>query len=224
MTKARYPGRVGASVAGILLLAGCATAPTGPGVMALPGTGKSFEQFRADDLECRQYARDQSGGADPEGAALRSAAVGTAVGAVAGAAIGGRDAAGVGAGTGLIVGSMAGSGTSRGAGYDAQRMYDNAYVQCMYAKGQQVPVSGALRSRSPAPAAPAPAPGTAPSGTYPPPPPPQTAPPPPTVAPASAAQQFWYRCANPAGYYPYVTQCPEGWQRVPANPPAAPSR
>ncbi len=206
--------------AAALLLAGCASAPTGPSVMALPGTGKSFEQFRADDGDCRRFAFAQSGAADPAEAGVRSAAVGTVVGAVAGAAIGGRDAAGVGAGTGLIVGSMAGSGSSRGSAYDAQRLYDNAYVQCMYAKGQQVPVSGALRSRSAVPAAsaadPAPAPPPGP-GAYPP-PPPRTAP------PASAAQQFWYRCANPAGYYPYVTQCPDGWQRVPASPPAAPAR
>ena len=30
--------------------------------MALPGTGKSFDQFRADDANCRQYAFQQSGG------------------------------------------------------------------------------------------------------------------------------------------------------------------
>lgn len=206
-----------APLAAVLLLAGCASAPTGPSVMALPGSGKSFDQFRADDLECRRYGREQSAGADPEGAALRSAAVGTAVGAVAGAAIGGRDAAGVGAGTGLIVGSMAGSGTARGAGYDAQRLYDNAYVQCMYARGQQVPVSGALRSRPAVPAAASPA-GIPPAAAYPP-PPPQTAPPP------AAAQQFWYRCANPAGYYPYVShsarKAGSGCRR--ARPPILPA-
>jgi len=32
-------------------------------------------------------------------------------------------------------------GASRGkaAGYQAQRRYDNAYEQCMYAKGNQIP-------------------------------------------------------------------------------------
>ena len=29
------------------ILSGCATAPTGPSVLALPGTGRSFEDFRA---------------------------------------------------------------------------------------------------------------------------------------------------------------------------------
>lgn len=33
------------------------------------------------------------------------------------------------------------------------------------------------------------------------------------------APAYWWRCANPKGYYPYVTACPGGWQRVPARPP-----
>jgi len=42
-----------------------------------------------------------------------------------------------------------------------------------------------------------------------------------TVAPAPAPQPSndWYYCRNPAGYYPYVQSCPNGWQRVPAQPP-----
>jgi hypothetical protein len=73
---------------------------------------------------------------------------------------------------------MAGSGAAQGSAHATQRNYDNAYVQCMYAKGQQVPVSGAMaRSRAQAPVARAPA---APAGaSYPPPPPPGNAPPPP---------------------------------------------
>jgi hypothetical protein len=31
------------------------------------------------------------------------------------------------------------------------------------------------------------------------------------------AAQTWYYCSNPAGYYPYVTQCNSGWQAVPAS-------
>jgi len=175
-----------AAVSALLLLAGCAVVPTGPSVMALPGSGKNFEQFRSDDAECRQYAQYQVGGADANRAAtdagVRSAAVGTVVGAVAGAAIGGRDSAGVGAGTGLLVGSMAGTGAAQSSAYATQCNYDNAYVQCMYAKGQQVPVSGAVaRSRTQAPvdrgsAAPA-------GAAYPPPPPPGYAPPPGPPAP-----------------------------------------
>ena len=33
-----------------------------------------------------------------------------------------------------------------------------------------------------------------------------------------APPQFWYYCANPRGYYPYVTQCFSTWQRVLAAP------
>ena len=29
--------------------------------------------------------------------------------------------------------------------------------------------------------------------------------------------QTWYYCSDPAGYYPYVTQCNAGWQAVPAS-------
>jgi hypothetical protein len=31
------------------------------------------------------------------------------------------------------------------------------------------------------------------------------------------ASQTWYYCSDPAGYYPYVTQCNIGWQAVPAS-------
>lgn len=165
----------------VLLLAGCASVPTGPSVMALPGTGKNLEQFRSDDVACRQFAWQQIGGASADqtgvDAGVRSAAVGTVVGAVAGAAIGGRDGAGVGAGTGLLVGSMAGTGAAQSSAYGTQRNYDNAYVQCMYAKGQKVPVSAEMaRSLSQTPVAPAPA---APAGIYYPPPSGNQPPPPP---------------------------------------------
>jgi hypothetical protein len=36
---------------------------------------------------------------------------------------------------------------------------------------------------------------------------------------APAAQQDWYYCAGSNGYYPYVRECPGGWQRVTALPP-----
>lgn len=162
----RLPASLAVAGSLSLLLAACASVPTGPSLMALPGTGKSFEQFRADDFQCRQYAEASIGGT-AQGAAsnaqLRSAAVGTAVGAVAGAAIGGHEGAGVGAGTGLLVGSMAGADAGYGSAYGAQRRYDNAYVQCMYAKGDKVPVSGTFTQPQ--------APAAQPSGGYPPPPP-----------------------------------------------------
>jgi len=156
--------RLMAMLAVLPFAAGCASLPSAPNVMALPGTGKSFDEFRADDRVCRDYAFQQIGGKAREeaarDAAIRDAAVGTAIGAVAGAVIGGRSGAGVGAGTGLIVGSVAGSESGRIAGYGSQRQYDHAYAQCMYAKGHRVPVSGNYTPAVPAPA----------SATIPPPP------------------------------------------------------
>jgi hypothetical protein len=36
------------------------------------------------------------------------------------------------------------------------------------------------------------------------------------------AQQYWYYCQNPQGYYPYVRECPGGWQQVAPQPPPPP--
>jgi hypothetical protein len=140
-----------------LVLAACVSMPSGPSMMVLPGSGLSFEQFRFDDAECRQFASFQSGATAETaatGAAVESAVVGTAIGALAGAAINGRRGAGVGAGTGLLIGAMSGSGAAQVSGREAQRRYDNGYAQCMYAKGHRVPVSGHFvapeRQRQPA--------------------------------------------------------------------------
>ena len=140
-------------VGAIFLAAGCASLPSGPSVLALPGTGKSFDEFRLDDDLCRRYASAQVGGVGPNQAAndsaVRNAALGTVIGAVAGAAIGGNQGAGVGAGTGLLFGSMAGSTAASSGVYGSQRSYDHAYIQCMYGRGQRVPVVGALRPATP---------------------------------------------------------------------------
>jgi hypothetical protein len=37
--------------------------------------------------------------------------------------------------------------------------------------------------------------------------------------PRSSSSGYWYRCTSPEGYYPYVSSCRSGWQRVPATPP-----
>lgn len=37
--------------------------------------------------------------------------------------------------------------------------------------------------------------------------------------PAPQSEAYWHYCSNPAGYYPYVQQCPGGWQRVVPTPP-----
>jgi hypothetical protein len=43
------------------------------------------------------------------------------------------------------------------------------------------------------------------------------------VAPAPRTSASWYYCADPRGYYPYVKECPGGWQAVAPQPPPAPS-
>lgn len=161
------------ALAAALLLGACAALPpSGPSVMVLPGSGKNFDQFRADDYECRHFASTQIGGATAEEAqvdsAVRSAAIGTAVGAAAGAIIGGHRGAAVGAGTGLIVGSTAGAGAAQSSAGSMQRRYDVSYQQCMYAKGHQIPTTGRFEGqRRPYNPPPPPPPGT------PPPPPPR---------------------------------------------------
>ena len=180
----RSPARISALVLP-LLLAACTTMPSGPNVLVLPGTGKSFDQFRVDERECKSYALESIGGKTPGEVAsdsgVKSAVVGTLVGAAAGAAIGGgHQGAGVGAGTGLLIGSLAGSEAADSSGYGLQRRYDVSYIQCMYAKGHQVPVSGrTYRQSSPASYAPPPPPRDIPpppAGTPPPPPPGVSAP------------------------------------------------
>ena len=146
------------SVAAMLVLAGCVTVPSGPSIMSLPGTGKSFDQFRADDFECRQYASSQVGGTTPNQASadsgVQNAAIGTAVGAAAGALIDGSSGAATGAGVGLLVGTLAGSSAANASSYTLQQRYDIGYTQCMYAKGDKVPVSGRFAAASERPARP----------------------------------------------------------------------
>lgn len=69
-----------------LALSACATNPTGPSNMALPGTGKDFNRFRADDLSCRDFALTQIGGKTVNQQYNASLATTTAVGTVVGAA------------------------------------------------------------------------------------------------------------------------------------------
>jgi len=62
----------------------------------------------------------------------------------------------------------------------------------------QPPAPQVYIEQSPAPAAPPPAPVA--------------------VAPAN----YWYFCAAAKGYYPYVRECPGGWQKVLPQPPGQP--
>ncbi len=150
-------------------LSACATVPPGPSVRVMPGPWKPFEVFQADDAACRQWASQQAG-ASPNDAVNQNLVAGGVLGTLAGAGLGaaigaayGNPGAGaaIGAASGLIGGTAIASGPAYGAGYAAQSRDDNAYVQCMYAKGNQVPgVMPPKRSYPP------------PRGAYPPPGPP----------------------------------------------------
>jgi len=141
----------------LLTLSGCVTMPTGPSVMVLPGSGKSFEMFQVDNAVCRQWAAGQIG-LPPQAVANQNTATGavagTAIGAGLGAAIGAASGdagtgAAIGAASGLLFGTAEGTGAGQAAGWEAQRRYDIAYQQCMYAKGNQIP--GFSRSSAPPP-------------------------------------------------------------------------
>ncbi len=172
-------------VAAGLITTACVTVPTGPSVMVLPGTGKNFEQFQFDDATCRQWASQQTGTTTSEASTsstVAGAGIGTLLGAAAGAAIGAAagspgTGAAVGAGVGLLGGTAVGANNANASYRTVQRRYDASYMQCMYAKGHQIPVA---RGSQPAYSAPA----TTPRPASPPPPPP---PPPATSSPAAAA-------------------------------------
>src|SRR6185369_11368554 len=131
----------------LLALAGCVTMPTGPSVRVLPTPGKSFDIFMAEDAICRQWAERQIG-MSPQDTANQNTAtgavvgtvIGTGIGAALGAAAGNAGAgAAIGAGSGLLFGTASGASSGEVYGMEAQRRYDNTYVQCMYAKGNQIP-------------------------------------------------------------------------------------
>ncbi len=96
-------------VAGVRLSA-CATIPTGPSVMVLPGQGKPFEQFQADDAVCRPGASAQAG--TTGGQASTEAAVSSAA---------------IGAGSGALGGTFVGMEASQAAPGTVQWRYDIAY-------------------------------------------------------------------------------------------------
>jgi hypothetical protein len=139
-------GRIYYSACALAILAGCAATPMGPTVQVMPGRGKAFETFQSDQAGCKTYAAGQVNG-QAEAAnqrAVGAALLTTVLGAGLGAGIGGATGdAGAGAAVGAAAG--AGGGTMFGAGNSAndqagiQQQYDNAFSQCMYAKGEQVP-------------------------------------------------------------------------------------
>lgn len=100
-----------------IVLTACTNLPTAPSVMTLPGTGKSFDQFLTDDQACQQFAYTHIGGKSGKTAHAVSSTTQTRY---------------------YSAGNLS---------YVAQQYrYDMSYIQCMYAKGHRVPVSGQITS------------------------------------------------------------------------------
>ncbi len=161
-------------------MGGCATIPPGPSVMVLPGAGKSFATFRADDQDCRSWAEAQTGWNANDTVnqnVVAGSAIGTVLGAGLGAVIGSASGnmgagAGIGAVSGLIGGAAVSSGQAQSSGMEVQRRYDIAYQQCMYSKGNQIPGSRGRARSTYVPPPPPPSYPSAPDasdGAYPPP-------------------------------------------------------
>lgn len=134
-------GKLFFALSPLLLLAACASPPMGPTVQVLPSPNKPFQVFEQDQFDCKQYAQSQVAGqaeAINQGT-IGSAAVGTVLGGLLGAAIGNHQGAGIGAGVGAIAGTSAGANSAAYGQGSIQAQYNNAYVQCMYSKGNQVP-------------------------------------------------------------------------------------
>ncbi len=162
----------------LLAAAGCATIPAGPSVAVMPGPGKPFDLFQQEDASCRLYAQQQIG-VSPQDTVNKSTAAGAAIGGAAGAALGSLSHTGsgtaFGAVTGALFGAAAGSSQGQYYGYEAQRRYDIAYQQCMYANGNMVPGVRRIYRASPPPPPPPDLHSSASEGSqrgYAPPPPP----------------------------------------------------
>lgn len=128
-----------------LFLAGCAQTPTNPQIAVAPNQGKSFEAFQADQYYCKQFAQSQVAGQAEH--ANRTQMLGTGGGALGGAAlgaaggaIGGNAGAGaaIGALTGVVLGTAGGAIASNRQQETSQRLYDQAYGECMYSRGNNV--------------------------------------------------------------------------------------
>ena len=129
------------AVGAALLLCGCMQMPSGPSVVVMPSPYKPFEIFVQDDQLCRDWAARSIGMPGRDAAAdqmLASTLTGAAIGTVAGAIAGGNRSAGTGAAIGTVVGAGVGANQSEVTAWNAQRRYDVAYQQCMYAKGNVI--------------------------------------------------------------------------------------
>jgi len=116
------PRSVPLLMAAALVVGACTSMPSGPSVMVLPGSNKTFDQFLGDDHNCRQFALGQVGGVSSHQASNTAA----------------------------VSSPAAGPGYSGDSGYGAQQQYDAAYIQCMYANGHRVPVYNQMLAAPPA--------------------------------------------------------------------------
>jgi len=132
----------------LLALSACATIPAArPSAMVAPAPGKPFELFKEEDASCRHWAEQQTGGLSSQEVfnnntatgAVTGAAVGAGLGALMGSASGHAGAGAlIGGVSGLLLGAVSGADSARVYGRQNQRRYDIAYIQCMYANGNQI--------------------------------------------------------------------------------------
>ena len=171
----------------LLSLTSCASTPMGPTVRALPAPGKPFEQFQVEQESCKSYAdsqvRGQADAANSTG--VLEGVGGTVLGAGLGAALGGGRGAAIGAAGGAVAGTGVGATTSGRQQGGIQVQYNNAFEQCMVAKGNQIQQPAPRPTTviyNPPPTVVYTAPPPPPTVVYAPPPPPNvvyTSPPPP---------------------------------------------
>jgi len=132
-----------------LSMVGCGQAPIGPTVQVMPAPGKPLDMYQQEFMKCKQYAFDMIGGQSAvdqvNNQAVTKTLIGVSVGALAGAATGqavegnAGPGAQVGAAGGLVAGTGVAAADTANANMTLQQMYDNAFSQCMYSKGNQVP-------------------------------------------------------------------------------------
>jgi hypothetical protein len=122
----------------LALLAGCAQQPIGPTAGVTPGPGKTDAVFQADMNACKQTASTAIAG--QVDAANRSAMTGVLTSAAAGVLSNGVANAATSA-TGDTASQAAAGGiqNSQASQGNIQAVYDTAFNNCMYARGENVP-------------------------------------------------------------------------------------
>jgi hypothetical protein len=126
-----------AGICGLLCLASCAQPPIMPTAGVTPGPGKTDAAFAADASACKQTASVSIAG--QVDAANRQATTGAVTGAAINLLSGGLS--NVGSNFKDTASSAAADGLqkSQDSQGNIQSVYDAAYNQCMYAKGNNVP-------------------------------------------------------------------------------------